>query len=107
MLASRGRTTKNPIRSIASAVQPAQSHRTLLDCRVCGAPNADRREACFNCGSLLQLSQEVTTRRRELLARCSCCGSLTPVTERLQVGPDSLPARVLYLDLSPNGDSGA
>jgi len=113
MRASHRRTRTNPLRSIASAVQPAQSHRRLLDCRACGAPNADRREACFNCGALLQVSNELPRPPRELLGRCSGCGSLlpvsqdavTPLTERLELGADSLPGRVLYVDLQPRDGS--
>jgi hypothetical protein len=115
MLASTRRRRMNPTQSIPSATQPPGSHRRLLDCRVCGAPNANRREACFNCGSLLQLSPDAPGPARECLGRCSGCGSLlhlsehalTPLTERQEMGGDKLPGRVLYVDLSLSEHSGS
>jgi hypothetical protein len=66
---------------MASAVEPVGSLTELLDCRVCGAPNAAHREGCFNCGSLLQLSGEVPV----------------PEIERLTHGDADRPGRVVYV----------
>ena len=68
MRGDNGRGRRNPLRSTVSAVAPIGSLAALVDCRVCRAPNAADREGCFNCGSLLQLNEEIPLPQREGLA---------------------------------------
>ncbi len=53
----------------------------MVDCWVCGAPNGLHREGCFNCGSLLAAEE----------------GAANADLERLAVGGDDEPGRVVYV----------
>jgi len=63
----------------ALTVNVGQGLKRLVDCRICGAPNGEDREGCYNCGSLLNLRQDVSEMRR------------------LAVGDAQMPGRVLYV----------
>lgn len=75
------RRGSNGLRSLPSAVDAEGQWRELVDCRVCGAPNGAERDGCFNCGSLLQLREEVPI----------------AAMARLAVGGDDRPGRVVYV----------
>lgn len=71
-----------PVRSAASVSVPArETHRVLVDCRICRAPNEQHREGCFNCGSLLR----------------PVPGFENAVLERQALGGDEYPGRVEYV----------
>ncbi len=68
-------------RRAASAPGRGGSVAGMADCRICGAPNAAHREGCFNCGSLLATAE----------------GAGGADMERLAVGGDDEPGRVVYV----------
>ncbi|UCC67118.1 MAG: hypothetical protein JSV79_08190 [Armatimonadota bacterium] len=55
----------------------------MVDCWICGAPNGAHREGCFNCGSLLAAAE----------------GAGGADTERLALGTNDEPGRVIYVRL--------
>lgn len=67
--------------SAAAAAGGAGAVAGLIDCHVCGAPNGAHREGCFNCGSLLASAE----------------GAAGADMERLAVGGDDEPGRVVYV----------
>jgi hypothetical protein len=45
-------------RDLSGMASARPALKKLTDCRICGAPNGEDREGCWNCGGLLRLGPD-------------------------------------------------